>query len=58
MKRIFYFFIFALIVPLNLLGDEETTKKLTYGGFVYYQFGQIVKSEDPTGAIGGSQQYD
>jgi hypothetical protein len=58
MKRIFYFFIFALIVPLHLLGDEETTKKLTYGGFVYYQFGQIVKSEDPTGAIGGSQQYD
>lgn len=56
MKWIFYFFIFAFIVPLLVLGDEEPAKKPTYGGFAYYQFGQIEKSVGAVAASGTSDK--
>jgi hypothetical protein len=58
MKWIFYSLLFALVVPLHLLGDEEPAKKLTFGGFAYYQFGQIERSFSPDGVANGSGQLD
>ena len=45
--------IFFIVIVMRKTNSEELEKAISFGGFAYYQIGQVVTSTDPDGATTG-----